>query len=156
MPDIRSEIDALFVDYCAAIDDMELERWPELFCEDGLYKIISRENFDRGLPLATMLCESRRMMADRVVTMRQTQLYAPRHLRHIVGNIRVGDHGGGGEIAVRSNFLVLQTLLDRPTEIFSTGRYLDKLVRQDGRLMFSERICVFDTVIIPNSLIFPL
>jgi 3-phenylpropionate/cinnamic acid dioxygenase small subunit len=156
MTESGAEIEALFTDYCAAIDDMELERWPRFFTEDGLYKIVSRENFDRGLPLAAMLCEGRRMMDDRVVTMRQTQMFATRHLRHMGGNIRVGAAEADGAIPVRSNFLVLQTLLDQPTQVFSTGRYLDKLVRADGRLMFRERIAVYDAAVISNSLIFPL
>ena len=156
MPELRAEIEALFTDYCAAIDDMDLERWPRFFVEDGLYKIIARENFDRGLPLAAMLCESRRMMDDRVVTMRQTQMFAPRHHRHMVSHISVGAVAADGAIPVRSNYLVLQTLLDQPTQVFSTGRCLDKLVRVEDRLMFRERVVVFDAAVISNSLIFPL
>lgn len=156
MSALRAEVEALFTDYAQAIDDMELERWPLLFVEDGLYKIVARENYDRGLPLATMLCESRRMMEDRVVTMRQTQMYAPRHLRHMTSGIRIGTPDADGAIPVASSFLVLQTLLDQPTQVFSAGRYIDRLVRADGRLMFRERIAVYDAAVISNSLIFPL
>ena len=49
----------LYADYGAALDARELQRWPGFFTEDCIYKLKSRENFDRGLPLATMSFESR-------------------------------------------------------------------------------------------------
>jgi salicylate 5-hydroxylase small subunit len=47
-------IQALYADCAAALDARELSRWPEFFTEDAPYRLQSRENFDRGLPLAIM------------------------------------------------------------------------------------------------------
>ena len=33
---------------------------------------------------------------------------------------------------------------------------LDRIVRQEGRLLFAEKLCVYDSVVIPNSLIYPV
>ena len=36
------------------------------------------------------------------------------------------------------------------------GRYLDRIVVEDGRLKFAEKLCVFDTSVVPTSLIYPI
>ena len=153
--DLRFEVEELYYDYVECLDDDELERWPEFFTDECLYKIVSRENFERGLPLATMLCESKGFLKDRVVAIRQTSMFAPRSMRHLVSNIRVKaqEHGA---IRVQANYAVLETALDEHTRVFNAGKYLDKLVREDGRLKFKEKLCVFDSVLIPASLIYPI
>src|SRR5438046_4814181 len=91
MNSLRDEIEELYANYCACLDDGELERWPDFFTDACVYKIIPRENFDRGLPLALVLCESKGMLQDRVEALRRTSVYAPRALRHLVSNIRLLD-----------------------------------------------------------------
>jgi 3-phenylpropionate/cinnamic acid dioxygenase small subunit len=152
---LPAEIEALFYDYAEAIDEDRVEEWPEFFIEDGVYKIVSRENFDRGLPLATMLCESKGMMKDRVNAIRNLSMFAPRYLRHLIANVRVKSESVEG-ILVRSNYAVLQTLLGGETRVFNAGRYVDQIVRDGDFLKFKSRVCIYDTVVIPNSLIYPL
>jgi len=155
LKDLRFEVEEVYYDYVECIDDGELERWPDFFTDECLYKIIPRENFERNLPLATMLCESKGMLKDRVVAIRQTSMYAPRALRHLISNIRIKGQEDGF-IRVQANYVVLQTLIDDETRVFNAGKYLDKLVREDGRLKFKEKLCVFDSVLIPASLIYPI
>ena len=52
----REEVEDLYAEYAEVIDGGELERWPELFVEPCLYRIVSKENYDKGLPLSVMLC----------------------------------------------------------------------------------------------------
>lgn len=157
--ELRLEVEDLYAEYCAALDEGRYEDWAALFTEDCLYRIVPRDNYDRGLPLAIMHCESKGMLRDRVVAIRETSYYAPRALRHMVSLIRVapgrvGD--GDGTLRGQANYLVLQTLPEQPTALFNAGRYLDKIVREDGRLRFKERLCVFDSIVVPNSLIIPI
>ena len=153
-PDLRAEIQDLYDAYAEALDDFELERWPELFTEKCRYEAVSRENFERGLPLATILCESRGMLEDRVAALRRTSMYAPRSVRHLTSHIRASAEGDG--FRVRANYAVLQTRVDALTEILSAGRYLDRVVRDAGRLRFQEKRVIFDSVLVPNSLVYPL
>ncbi|MDO9490054.1 MAG: aromatic-ring-hydroxylating dioxygenase subunit beta [Sphingomonadaceae bacterium] len=44
------------------IDEDRLEEWPELFTQECVYKIIARENVDRGLPITAIFCDSRKML----------------------------------------------------------------------------------------------
>lgn len=153
--DLRFEVEELYYEYVECLDDDELERWPEFFTDDCVYKIIPKENFDRRLPLATMLCESKGYLKDRVVAIRQTSMFGPRTMRHLVSNIRVK----GQEhdvIRVQANYAVFETVIDEHTYVFQTGKYLDQIVRESGRLKFKEKLCVFDSVLVPASLIYPI
>lgn len=154
-PELRDEIDALYADYAAALDDNELERWPVFFVEECLYKVVPRENWDRGLPIALMLCESRGMLRDRVTAVRKTAVYAPRTFRHLVGQFRIKEEAAD-RFRVSANYVVFQTVIDDLTRILNAGRYLDLVVRTPEGLRFKEKICVFDSVLVPNSLIYPV
>ncbi len=153
--ELRGAVEALTAEYTSCLDEERFEDWPELFVEDGLYKIVPRENFDRGLPLATWLCESRGYMKDRVVGIRRTSVYGPRTIRRIVSGLRVFGWEGDA-LEVRASYAAFETLPDEMTRVFSTGQYRDKIVAAAGRLMYREKICIFDSTLVPNSLIYPL
>ena len=62
---LREELEDFYAGYSEVIDGGALERWPALFVEPCLYRIVSKENHDKGLPLSRMLCESLGMLKDR-------------------------------------------------------------------------------------------
>lgn len=152
---LAQELQALYADYCACLDERRYSEWPQFFTENGAYKVIPRENYDRGLPLATLAFESRAMLEDRVVAITQTLFHAPYYQRHIVGVLRVTGQDGG-QVKAEANYLVVRTKQNEPSEVFNTGRYIDVLVREAGGWRFRERCCVFDSELIPNSLIYPI
>ena len=149
------ELEALTTAYVHALDDGDLDRWPDFFTEDCVYKIIPRENYENGLPLAIWYCQGRGMLRDRVTAIRETQLFAPRAMRHVTGNALVRTCVGNILHAV-TNYAVYESTLDRTSELFNVGRYLDRIVAADGRLKFAEKLCVFDTSLVPTSLIYPI
>lgn len=153
--ELRHEVEDLYHEYAECLDDDQLERWPEFFTDPCRYEVIPRDNWERGLPLALVRCESRGMLLDRVEALRRASVYAPRYLRHLLSGIRIQEVVGD-EIRVRASYAVLQTLEDEETRVFNSGRYLDLLARVDGRLRFRERLCVFDTILVPGSLVYPL
>jgi salicylate 5-hydroxylase small subunit len=153
--ELRFAVEALYADYAAALDDDELERWPDFFVEDCLYKLIPRENWERNLPVALMLCESRAMLKDRITAVRSTALYAPRRLRHFITQFRITEEEHD-LLRVGANYLVLQTLVDDLTRIQNAGQYIDLVARTAEGWRFKEKICVFDSVLVPNSLIYPV
>lgn len=155
-PALYRELDCLNARYGEALDDGPLEDWPTLFTEQCLYLIIPRENEERGLPLAIMRCESRDMLMDRVTAVRETMMYEPRYLRHHITNARIVAHAGDSMSAV-ANFTVIEVLPEELPRILITGRYRDRLKREaDGEWRFVERRCVYDSTLVPNSIIFPV
>ena len=144
--------------YCAysdALDEGELESWPEFFTEDCLYKVTPRENFEAGLPIALIYCESRNMLVDRIVALRETALFVPRTVRHLTGNIRLRAMEPDG-LRLTASFALFHTMVDQRSEVFLCGRYHDRVVEDGGGLRFAERICVYDSTIVPISLVYPV
>ncbi|HUB95669.1 MAG TPA: aromatic-ring-hydroxylating dioxygenase subunit beta [Stellaceae bacterium] len=153
--DLRLELEALYADYTGCLDEERFEDWPGFFADPCLYKIVPRENFERGLPLATWLCESKGYLLDRVQAIRKTSVYAPRRVRRIVSGIRI--IGWSGDVLeARASYAAFETLIDELTRVFNVGQYHDKIVVDGGALKFREKICVFDSLLVPNSLIYPL
>lgn len=152
---LRLEIEELHAAYSYCLDHGNLDDWPELFTDDCLYKLISRENWDLGLPLGTMFAEKRGGLLDRINAVKETTVYHERYLTHMITNTRVlGEQRGVVEAS--ANYMVLETLPNQYTQILNAGRYLDKIVREDGRLKFKEKICIYDSVLVPASIITPI
>lgn len=116
--------------------------------------MIPRENFDAGYTLCTMQAESRGMLKDRVTGLTRTQMYAPRYYRRFATAPRIVGEGPRS-VQVRHNLLVIQTLIDKPSDIVLSAVCHDRVVADEGRLRFAERIAVFDSEMIPNSLVYP-
>jgi 3-phenylpropionate/cinnamic acid dioxygenase small subunit len=141
-----------------ALDDERYEDWADLFVDDCRYEIVPIENHRLGLPLALMRCESKGMLLDRIRAIRETAMYVPRTLRHVVSPPRVVGTGGEG-LRVRASYAVFETLPDELTRVFNVGTYHDLVVPggDDGDgWRFRERLCVYDSVLVPNSLVMPL
>jgi salicylate 5-hydroxylase small subunit len=95
------------------------------------------------------------MLEDRVYAIRETLMYEPRYVRHLISGVRVTgrDHHG---IMAEANYAVFETPLNEMTRVFNVGRYLDRIVREDGALKFAEKHCVFDSLLVPNSIVIPI
>ncbi|MDB5802870.1 MAG: salicylate hydroxylase [Betaproteobacteria bacterium] len=157
--ELRLEVEALYGDYAETLNDEAFEAWPAFFTERAFYQITSRENHERNLPIGLMRCESRGMLQDRVVAIRQTAYYGPRSIRRLISGVRTHGWGEGemrGVLKATASYLAVETLPDELTRVFNAGKYIDELVVEDGALRFASRICVYDTLLIPNTLIYPL
>lgn len=153
---LRLEIEEFHAEYCAVLDSNDIEAWPDFFAEDAIYRITARENADAGLPVGLVYCEGRAMIKDRAFAIAHTSMFAPRYMQHHVSNIRVTGIDPDGTIAAEANYLLFQTLVDEDTRLHQAGRYLDRFVREEERLLLKERHCVYDTLRIDNSLVYPV
>ena len=147
---------ALYGDYAAVLDSGDIGAWPDFFTEDGVYRLQSRENFDRGLPLAMLAFESRAMLKDRVFGAQQTIFHDPYVQRHIVGLPRLLAREVDGTLHCEASYVVIRTKRDAMPEVLSVGRYVDRVVATPEGLRFAERLAIFDNDLIANSLIYPI
>ena len=148
-------IQQLYADYASAVDSGQWDLWPEFFTEQCVYKVQPRENFERGLPLATLSLSSKGMLKDRVYGIRETLYHDPYYQRHVVGAPMVRQVVAG-RIHSEANYAVFRTKYDKESTVFNVGRYLDVIVPTSEGLRFAERLCIFDSEMIPNSLIYPI
>ncbi|AUT46177.1 aromatic-ring-hydroxylating dioxygenase subunit beta [Achromobacter sp. AONIH1] len=149
------QIGQLYADYAAALDAGEWDKWPDFFVEDCVYKVVPRENHERGFPLATMSFESRGMLKDRVYGATDTIFHDPYYQRHVVGAPRVLSVDAG-RIVSEASYAVFRTKPNQLTTVYNVGRYEDVIRRTPDGLKFESRLCIFDSELIPNSLIYPI
>jgi anthranilate 1,2-dioxygenase small subunit len=154
-PALRARIEELLQEAARLIDEDRLEEWLGLFTEDCTYRVTTRENHDRGLPISLIDCRGIGMLQDRIVSLRQANIYNVHHDRHVVGGARVLG-ASDGEYEVYSSYCVYQTTPEGESTLFSVGKYLDRIRIDGGRARFRERIVVADTAGIPNLLATPL
>jgi len=148
-------IQQLYAEYALAVDSGKWDQWPEFFTEQCVYKVQPRENFERGFPLATLALTSKGMLKDRVYGITETIYHDPYYQRHIVGAPMVRKVENG-RIHSEANYAVFRTKYDKESTVFNVGRYIDTIVQSPEGFKFAERICVFDSEVIPNSIIYPI
>ena len=145
----------LYADYALAVDSGQWDLWPEFFTEQCVYKLQPRENHERGFPLCTLSLTSKGMLKDRVYGIQETLYHDPYYQRHVVGAPLVR-RVEKGIIHSEANYAVFRTKLDKESTVFNVGRYIDTIVPTPEGLKFAERLCVYDSEMIPNAIIYPI
>lgn len=149
------DLTQLYAHYAAALSAGQWEHWPEFFTEDCSYRLQPRENFERGFPLATLSFESKGMLKDRVYGIRETLFHDPYYQRLVIGVPVVRPNGTEG-FECEANYAVFRTKLSELSTVFNVGRSLDRIVRTSDGLKFQSRRVIYDSEMIPNSIIYPI
>jgi len=149
------DLNQLYASYASAVDSGQWELWPEFFTEECIYRLQPRENYERGFPLATLSFESKGMLKDRVYGIRETLFHDPYYQRHVVGSPLVLK-AEQDRFECEANYAVFRTKLSELSTVFNVGRYIDTVVRTENGLKFKSRQVIYDSEMIPNSIIYPL
>ena len=156
----RFALDDMYQAYTATLDERRFEDWPSFFTDNALYRIVPRENHELNLPIALMHCEGRLMMNDRVVALREAVMARPRAMRRFVTPARIvgGDGSAGNPLQLRANLLVVETLHDSLSQLVLSGVYHDTVLRSNEGMgwRLSERLCIYDSLLLPDSLVEPV
>jgi salicylate 5-hydroxylase small subunit len=146
----------LYVAYASAVDSGDWDRWPGFFTDDCIYRLVPRENHERGFPLATLSFESRGMLEDRVYGIKETLFHDPYYQRHVVGAPLVRRVDSDGRIHSEANYAVFRTRLSELSDVFNVGRYVDEVVATPAGLKFASRLAIYDSELIATSIIYPI
>jgi len=151
---LRLELSAFQERYISAIDNDRLEEWPKFFTEDCLYEIVSKENEDMNLPAPVIHCDSAAMLRDRVLSLRNANIYEKPLYRHFVSGLewRAVDEG----YAMSSSYLIINTSQEGVSTVYQAGRYLDVVVRNADGLRFRQKRCIYDTLRVQTLLAYPV
>ena len=148
-------LNQLYAQYASTLDAGDFEGWCEFFTDDCSYRLVPRENHERGLPLATLSFESKGMLKDRAYAVRETLFHDPYYQRHVVGVPRLL-RVEADRFECEANYAVFRTKLSELTTVFNVGRTLDSIVRTAEGLKFASRVCIYDSEMVPNSIIYPI
>jgi 3-phenylpropionate/cinnamic acid dioxygenase small subunit len=130
--------------YIRCIDTGALESWPDFFLDDCLYKVTTADNHKAGFAAGVIYADSKAMLSDRILALRQANVYEKQSYRHIVGLPNVIKNGGD-TAECETPFIVVRIMHDGQTDVFATGVYLDTLRDAGGDLKFAQRVVVCDS-----------
>jgi anthranilate 1,2-dioxygenase small subunit len=141
--------------YAREIDDGDCTAWPEFFVDDCFYKITTADNYAQNLEAGLMWMDSKNMLRDRILSLLEANVYERHAYRHLLGQPYILDVEGD-EVDSETSFMVARITREGPTDLFATGRYVDRyrLFHEDAKLV--RRIVVLDSSHIDTLLGFPL
>lgn len=152
--ELRHMVEDFNCDYADTLDRGEIEKWPDFFTDDGVYRLIARDNAEANLPLPLMYCDGKGMLKDRAYAIAHTEMFAPRYTMHQIAQVRV--LGIEDDIvSAQANYVLYETLIDEPTHLLQCGKYHDLFLLQGDRLLLKQRNCIYDTLLIPTCIVFP-
>lgn len=153
--ELQYRVGNLLARYADCLDQGRFEEWPEFFTADGVYRIVSAENHEQGLPLAVIFCDSRDMMRDRITALREANVYEDHRYRHVLSTTLIKARDGA-IVHAETSYQVTRIMRDGSTTPFSTGRYIDRILAEGDALSFAERTVVCDSRRIDTLLVIPL
>lgn len=145
----------LYANYATVVSNAEWDKWPDFFVDDCIYQVQPRENHERGFPLATLSFISKGMLLDRVYGIRETLFHDPYYQRNVTG-VALVKAVEGETIIAQANYAIFRTKLSQETTVFNAGRYLDRIRVTTAGMRFESKLCIYDSEMIPNSLIYPI
>ena len=151
---VRQALLALQDEYITTLDTHALEAWPEMFVDDCLYEIIPKENADLNLPAPVIYCDNKRMLRDRVISLRNANIFHPVVYRHFISGLTFQLEDAS--IQMQSSYLVINTSQLGQSTVYQTGRYYDVVVEHQGRWRFKSKRVVYDTSRIQTALAIPI
>ena len=153
--EVSALISAAQARYVREIDDGDCTAWPNSFVDDCFYTITSADNYAQNLEAGLVWLDSKDMLRDRILSLLEANVYERHSYRHMIGQPFV-DELEGGEVDSETSFMVARITREGPTDLFATGRYIDRyrIVGDEAKIV--SRTVVLDSNQIDTLLGFPL
>jgi 3-phenylpropionate/cinnamic acid dioxygenase small subunit len=153
--DLRLDVQEFYFRYAECLDGGRLQQWPEFFVDGCTYRVSTRRNLRLGPEEDLMSLTGRTVMRDKLIAIGQSEDFEPHTQRHYIANFRI-QAAAADELRVQANFQVLRTFPEQQTAPFASGFYLDRIALTGRRLAFREKLCVLDSDLPPQTLVYPL
>ena len=157
LPDSATQAEARLLQaaYTYAIDEGPLSNWPKFFTDPCVYRITTRQNEERKMPLSIMLCDNHAMLYDRVEAIEKANIFEPHFYRHVLSDSRLFCPPADS-ITIETSFICVRTMLDGRMDLFTAGKYVDEVVKQGDRCLFRSKTVVLDHSRIDTLIAIPL
>ena len=153
--ELRLDVQEFYARYAECLDGGRLQQWPEFFLDSCTYRVTTRRNLRLGPDEHLVSLSTRTTMRDRIVAIGQSEDYEPHTQRHLISNFRL-QAASDEELRVQANFEILRTFPGKRSEYFVSGSYDDRIAIAGRRLHFREKLCVLDSDVAPDALIYPI
>ena len=95
------------------------------------------------------------MLRDRILSLREANIYNIHFDKHILGAVRILGVKRG-DYSIQANYSLYQTNLDGESMLFSVGTYRDLITFSNDAPLFKEKIVIVDTFAIARLLSTPI
>jgi anthranilate 1,2-dioxygenase small subunit len=152
------QVRGLLRQYVEIVDNARLHDWVELFTASGSYFVTTRENDERGLPIAFVYDDTKDRIRDRVAYVEEVWRghYNDYRQRHILSDPSI-EWVAGGSVRLTASFAIYIAEHGRSgSRLLATGAYHDTLVVEDGHLKFDTKKVIVDSDVLPRYFVYPL
>lgn len=136
------EVSELLAREAHLLDDRDYEGWLELFTDDCLYWMPVDPLSEDGTMRLNVFYDDKAKMRDRISRLNSGTAYTEEPISltartFAAVQVEEGDAEASDRVVARSNFQLIAYRLGEQRVL--GGRYLHRLVREDGRLRISEK-----------------
>jgi 3-phenylpropionate/cinnamic acid dioxygenase small subunit len=153
--ELRLDVQEFYARYAECLDGGRLQQWPEFFLDSCTYRVTTRRNLRLGPDEHLVSLSTKTTMRDRIVAIGQSEDYEPHTQRHLISSFRL-QAASDEELRVQANFEILRTFPGKRSEHFVSGSYDDRIAIAGRRLHFKDKLCVLDSDVPPEALIYPI
>jgi len=139
---------------CEAIDNFDCKTWLDCFTESCRYRMVPRENFDRGLPLC-LIDDDRAGMLQRAKLIQELWQYEPFRETRLLANVKVSSPTEESASA-KAALAVYRTTSEGESCLHMIARIEDQLVNVGGQgWKIQDRLVILESFKVPNNIILP-
>lgn len=128
--------------HARALDAADFDTWMASFEEDASYTVISAENLKLGLNMPLLSASNKNMIRDRILSLREANVYNIHTDHHVLGLPTVSQ--AGDKVQVNTPLVVHQIDQDGVATLYCIGRYLDELSVSEDAITIRKRDVVFE------------
>jgi 3-phenylpropionate/cinnamic acid dioxygenase small subunit len=139
----KDEVVTYLLKLARMLDDFEIKAAIEEFTADGSYKLIPRENHERGLPVC-IIDDDRDRLIYRSKLIFEHWHYEKFKETRFLSNFLVG-FPAKDTARAQSNFVIYRTTQEGVSSLHLVGTFDDKLVFRDGRWRIKDRLAILET-----------
>lgn len=137
----------------ALLDDQKYDEFVAEFTEDGRYRLIPRENHDRGLPTC-IIDDTRDRLIYRSQLISRQWHHGPFRETRMLTNFDV-DFPAADAARARANFAVYLTDAEGESRLHMVGRLEDSLAMREGRWRIRQRFAILETFKPTDVIVYP-
>ncbi len=150
----------LYSMYNRCLDDKCLHLWPNYFTDDCTYRITTKQNYVNGWPLSLAWCDGKDMAIDRAIAISESTFFRDRTQRRYVSGITLVNSTlepeGITMLETTTVFSINETVCDMESRLLVSGTTQDIIQIADKTLLFKERVCIIDSEVITDSIVYPI
>lgn len=138
---------------CRMLDDFDIQGFVDEFTDDGSYRLIPRDNYERRLPVHVIDDDKRRLIYRMTLITDHWHYERFREMR-MLSNVMV-EFPGAEAATAKSNLIVYHTDAEGRTNLHMACILEDRLVALGGRWRMKDRLAILESFLPNEAVVVP-